>query len=69
MQLTFVHSSSWKRINPRVVKNGTPNDSFPPSQDALVGVKGLASQRVRHSGCQGHLDEEEGSSDEDEPDD
>jgi hypothetical protein len=51
----------------RVVEKGNSNDSV--SQDALVGVNGLASQTAGHKGSQGILDEEKASGDEDEPDD
>jgi len=53
------------------VLEGVPHESFPPSQDALPGVKGTTAlggvglTREKH----GLLDEESACNDEDEPDD
>jgi len=66
--LTSDSSSSWRRTNQRVVEEGQPNESFPPVQNALIGVNGVALQRTGHTGTQGLL-EEESANDEDEPDD
>jgi len=62
-------TSSWKTRIVRVVEKGNPNDSFPPSKDALPGVMGSASKGKGHQGSQGLPDEENASNDEDEPDD
>jgi hypothetical protein len=53
----------------RVVEKGSPNDSFPPLNNALPGVMGSASEGKQQKGSQGLLDEEMSSNDEDEPDD
>lgn len=66
--LTQYLSSSWRKISQRVVEPVPPNESFPPSQSASTGVKGLALQGVT-AGTTGGLLDEETSNDEDEPDD
>lgn len=43
-------------------------ESFPPSDVACSGVRGLASVREKHTGVQG-LEEEGASCDDDDPDD
>jgi hypothetical protein len=53
----------------RVVEKGSPNDSFPPSKDALPGVMGSASKGEGHKGTSGSADEDMASNDDDEPDD
>ena len=68
--LTFHDSSSWKKTSPLVVEKGTPNESFPPPVNALLGVQGSALRGVGYTGkMHGLLDEESASNDEDEPDD
>ena len=48
-------SFSWRKIRVQVVEKGTSNES--PSQTTLLGVLGSASQKARHTGAQGLLDE------------
>ena len=61
--------SSWRMRIARVVEKGSPNDSFPPSKDALPGVMGSASKGEGHKGTSGSADEDMASNDDDEPDD
>ncbi|TVY85363.1 Translation initiation factor RLI1 [Lachnellula suecica] len=58
-------SGNYKRTSQRVVE-GQPNESFPPVQNALLGVNGVALHRNGQNGAQGLLDEEGAN---DEPDD
>lgn len=51
-----------------VPEKGISYDSFPPSDASGTGVKGSASAKEQHNGIQG-LEEEEASSEDDDPDD
>jgi len=56
----------WTIIGPVFIPYLTWPQSQPPSNDALLGVKGTALQKEGHASG---IDEEETSSDDDEPDD
>jgi len=61
--------SSWRKISQLLPEEGVPKyDSLPPSNDALPGVKGTASQKAANTGFL-EIDKEGPSCDDDDPDD
>jgi len=52
----------------RVAVKGTPH-ILTPDSDTFLGVQGAALKRAEHKGAKGLSDEDEASTDDDDPDD